>query len=238
MKNLRLRGAMLSAGLTTVGLAAAVEVDAKSVTRWLTENRVPHPVTRIRVARVLDQQEIYLWPALLQPSGAARCGEIDGEQVWSARSVISSETWHALFTKATAELDIQVYAGVFLIETLDLADVLTWKASRGTRIRVLVGDPDSAAVRRRAAELSADRLPERCRSMLDYVRRVDGIQVRTHGTSHYVSIFRFDDTLLANPHSFAALACHSPVHQLQRWPSGELFDYWVGAFERTWIASC
>ena len=49
-------------------------------------------------------------------------GEID--QVWPTRSTISTETWHALFSGATRQLDILVYAGAFLIETLDLADVL------------------------------------------------------------------------------------------------------------------
>ena len=43
--------------------------------------------------------------------------------------------------RATKQLDILVYAGAFLIETLDLADVLAWKTAKGTRIRVLVGDP-------------------------------------------------------------------------------------------------
>ena len=114
------------------------------------------------------------------------------------------------------QLDILVYAGAFLIETLDLADVLAWKASKGTRIRVLVGDPRSTAVGMRAAELSLDWLPQRCQSTLDYLRRVDGIGLRPHGASHYASLFRFDDLLLANTHAYGIWACHSPVLQLHK----------------------
>ena len=97
---------------------------------------MPYPVTRQSRSRtVLHQEETFLWPALLQDAedacAVAAVGEI--ERVWPTRSTISSETWHALFNGATRQLDILVYAGAFLIETLDLADVLAWKASTGTQ---------------------------------------------------------------------------------------------------------
>lgn len=65
MTNERLRGALLNAGMTAAALAEVVRVDPKSVSRWLTEGRVPHPATRQHVAAVLQQQETYLWPTLL-----------------------------------------------------------------------------------------------------------------------------------------------------------------------------
>lgn len=162
------------------------------------------------------------------------------ERVWPARSAISTETWHALFSKATEELDILVYAGAFLIETLDLADVLQWKASAGTRVRVLVGDPESAAVRMRAAELSLPWLPERCRSTIEYLRQIagaSGLSTRMHGTTHYASLFRFDNILLANAHAYGIWACHSPVYQLRRASSGRLFDFYRASFEAAWRAA-
>ena len=228
---------MLNAGLTPTALAAAAEVDVKSVNRWIAEDRLPYPITRIKVAQALRMEETFLWPTLLEtPDGcAATAAEV--ERIWPTRSAISSETWHALFTKATKELDILIYAGAFLIETLDLADVLHWKASHGTRIRILVGDPDSTAVKMRAAELSLDWLPERCRSTIHYLQQVTdlpGVHVRPHGTIHYASIFRFDDTLLANVHAVGTWACHSPVYQLRRAPSGHVFNFYAGSFERAW----
>jgi hypothetical protein len=139
-----------------------------------------------------------------------------------------------LFSRTREELDILVYAGAFLIETLDLAEVLECKASRGTKIRVLVGDPESQAVRTRAEELSLTWLPQRCQSTLDYLRRVNGICLRGHGASHYVSLFRFDDVLLANTHAYQAWACHSPVLQLRKAGSGRLFDFYARSFDRVW----
>ena len=150
------------------------------------------------------------------------------------RSSISTEAWHAMFSKATQQLDILVYAGAFLIETLDLADVLEWKVAKGTRIRVLVGRPRSDAVRVRAAELALEWLPQRCQSTLDYLRRVDGIGLQPHGACHYVSLFRFDNLLLANTHAYGIWACHSPVLQLRRSSSGNLFDFYASSFDSAW----
>ncbi len=227
---------MLNAGLTVPALADAVQVDPKSVGRWLAEDRMPHPVTRQKVAAVLQQHETFLWPTLLLDSEDActvtAVSEID--QVWPMRSTITSDTWHALFNGATRQLDILVYAGAFLIETLDLADVLQWKASTGTHIRILVADPDSAAVRMRATELSLDWLPGRCASTVRYLQPVSGIAVRQHQAVHYASLFRFDDILLANTHAAGVWACHSPVLQLRRTCSTHLFDFYLHSFDRIW----
>lgn len=231
---------MLNVDMTATALAALVQVDVKTVTRWVAGDRIPYPVTRSKVARVLHQEETFLWPALLEKSYACAATDAHVERVWPTRSTISTETWHALFSKASSELDILVYAGAFLIETLDLAEVLRWKASAGTRVRVLVGDPASAAVQMRAEELSLEWLPERCRSTWQYLRQVTnipGAAVRQHGAAHYASLFRFDDMLLANTHAFGIWACHSPVYQLRRSGYGTLFDFYCASFERTWRAA-
>lgn len=232
---------MLNAEMTRPALAALVEVDVKSVNRWLAEDRIPYPTTRLKVARALHQEETFLWPALIEATDACAATAAELERIWPTRSVISTETWHAFFSRATNQLDILVYAGAFLIETLDLADVLQWKASTGTRVRVLIGDPDSTAVKTRAAELSLDWLPERCRSTIEYLRqiaRVPGVSIRPHGTTHYVSMFRFDEILLANVHAYGMWACHSPVYQVRRSSLECLFNFYAASFERAWNTSC
>jgi len=192
-------------------------------------------VTRQKVASILQQQETFLWPTLLVEPDADRGMSVGGiERVWPTRSMISTETWHDLFSGATRQLDILVYAGAFLIETLDLADVLQWKASTGTHIHILVGDPESAAVRMRATELSMDWLPGRCASTVRYLHPVSGIAVRQHQAVHYASVFRFDDILLANTHAAGVWACHSPVLQLRRTCSADLFDFYLRSFDRIW----
>lgn len=232
---------MLNAEMTATALAALAEVDVKSVARWIAEDRIPYPVTRSKVARALQQEETFLWPALLETSDACATAAAEVERVWSSRSAISTETWHALFNRVRAQVDVLVYAGGFLMEALDLTDVISWKASHGARVRVLIGEPESKAVQMRALELSLPWLPDRCRTTARYLRQVSGAQgvdIRLHGTTVYASLFRFDDILLANVHGFDVMACHSPVYQLRRSLSGRLFDFYGGSFERAWRTTC
>lgn len=194
---------MLDAEVTPARLAELAEVDSKTVQRWLTENRMPYPITRHRVARALGHEETYLWPELLTDGrgGDVRRDAVSG--VWPIRTAISSDTWHSLFDQVRRQLDILIYASAFLVETLDLADVLRFKAKQGTATRVLVGDPDSAAVQARAKELGLSWLAERCRTTATYLAQDLGptVRVRPHGTTLYASQFRFDDTLLINTHA-------------------------------------
>lgn len=230
---------MLAAELSSGDLAERVDVDAKSVGRWLAEDRVPHPTTRTRVARTLNQQETFLWPSLLEHPAAKEASLAEVERIWPTRSAVSAEAWHSLFSQAKARLDILVYAGGFLLETLDLADVIRWKAEGGTRVRILVGDPSSDAVRLRGDEENLPWIGQRCKTTIDYLASVSdihGVNIRTHGTTLYASHFRFDATMLINSHSYGAWACQSPVHHLRRVTDGHLFGYYAQAFERVWAA--
>ena len=53
MANERLRQAVLNAGLSLDDLAAQVDIDVKTVERWITNGRVPHPRNRAKTARAL-----------------------------------------------------------------------------------------------------------------------------------------------------------------------------------------
>jgi hypothetical protein len=235
MVNQRLRGAMLEAEVTPSRLARLVEVDVKTVQRWLAEDRMPYPVTRHRVAQALGHEETYLWPALLMNGQDADCSGRHVSAVWPARTAISSETWHHLFDQVKQYLDILIYAGGFLLEALDLADVLRFKAERGTAIRVLVGDSDSAAVKARAEELGLAWLPERCRTTGSYLAEQvgPGATVRAHGTTLYASQFRFDDIMLINAHAHGVWSAQSPVLRLDR-GENPVFQFYADAFERVW----
>jgi hypothetical protein len=238
--NHRLRGALYDAELTPQALALRVGVDSKSVGRWISEDRVPYPSTRAKVAHILNQHETFLWPALLQTVEAAETALGELEHISLTRSAISSDCWHRLFGQATARLDLLVYAGGFLIESLDLSDVLRLKAAEGVAIRVLIGEAASSAVRTRADELDMPWLPARCLATAHYltgVAHVPGVQIRRHSATLYASLFRFDDIVLVNDHVYGVWACHSPVYHLRRAVDGHLFDFYADALDRVWAAS-
>jgi hypothetical protein len=231
---------MLNAELTAQHLAGLVGVDVKSVSRWISEDRVPHPITRLRVARTLNQQETYLWPSILGADEESSQGDCELEHIWRTRSAVSTEIWHALFNRAASQLDILVYAGAFLLETLDITDILKIKSSTGTHVRVVIGDPDSDAVRLRAAEEQTCWLPERCRTTqlhLLQLRCAAGVEIKVHGTTLYASLFRFDDVMLVNPHAYGAPGYASPVQRIHRRSMGGMFDHYAASFDRVWAKS-
>jgi lambda repressor-like predicted transcriptional regulator len=62
VRNGRLYEALEAAGMSLQHAAGELEVDPKTVERWLTEGRVPYPRNRRRLARLLGVSESYLWP--------------------------------------------------------------------------------------------------------------------------------------------------------------------------------
>lgn len=231
---------MLNAELTPTALAELVGVDAKTVSRWLVEDRVPYPVTRIKIAHALSQQESYLWPALVEhsPSSVAALGDL--ENVWPTRTAISSDQWHELFSRATRQVDILVYAGDFLIEILDFFEVVAAKAARGVSVRMLIGDPASCVIQHRVQELSEPSLPDRCRMMarqMSDLARARGVAMRVHATILYANQFRFDNIQLVNACAFGVRDAASPVYSYRATVGSQLFDFHAEAFERVWRIS-
>jgi hypothetical protein len=237
MANHRLRSALVAAEMTPTALAEAVGVDAKSVERWITRDRLPHPRTRAAVSRVLGFDETYFWPILLGSSTSIDTARAELVQFWPTRNDVPADVWRALLQQTSQQLDVLVYAGGFLVESLRLGDVIRTKSAEGVAVRILIGDGNSAAVRHRAAEEALPTLPERCRSTLEYladVRHLPNVAMCTHGTTLYASQFRFDDAMLVNTHAYGAWAAKSPVQHYHRVPGGRMFDYYAAAFDRVW----
>ncbi|WP_225727196.1 MULTISPECIES: helix-turn-helix transcriptional regulator [unclassified Nocardia] len=240
MANERLRGAMAAANFSKNGLAEAVDVGMKTVERWLTQDRCPHPGMRLKVARVLGCEETYLWPELLSGTRSAAASLSEIVQIWPTRSEVPHDVWRSLMRQATKQLEILVYAGGFLVESLDFVNVVRAKSNEGAEIRILLGDSDSENVRARSREEGLPSLPQRCHSTLEYLwetAHLPRVDIRTHHTPLYNSIYRFDDSMLVNTHSYGAYAAKSPVQHLQQVPGGHLFSYYRDSFEAVWATA-
>lgn len=90
----------------------------------------------------------------------------------------------------------------------------------GVRIRIMLADPDGAAVAVRAAEEGVgDLLQARVRSswlVARKLRAVPGVQLLSHDTTLCASILRADDDLLVNTHAFGLPAAAAPVLSVNR----------------------
>jgi transcriptional regulator with XRE-family HTH domain len=235
--NQRLRNALAARGLTTAALAERVQVDGKSVERWITQERMPHPATRARVAQVLGHEETYFWPRLLGSEQTRNATNSELVQVWPTRADVPGDVWRSLFDQAASDVDILVYSGGFLIEAHNLVDIIQTKAAAGANFRLLLGDPRCEAVRLRSQDEGLPSLIQRCQSTQEYLRPVadlPGVSIRTHQTTLYASQYRFDGSMLVNPHTYGSYAAQAPMLHLQRVPGGRLFDFYGRAFERVW----
>ena len=238
MANERLRQAILSSGLSLDDVAIEVQADAKTIERWITQGRVPHPRNRAKMAQALGVEESALWPQIAEARAKAVVGsEVLG--VYPYRGAVPAGYWYELLASAQQHVDILVYAGLFLSDgRADLPALFESKADEGVAIRMLLGDPRSDAVGRRGAEEQiGDALAARIRMSMTYLEpalKAPAVDARVHATTLYNSIFRFDDDLLVNMHAYGAVAAQSPVMHVRRIAGGRLFAHYLSSFERVW----
>jgi hypothetical protein len=87
-------------------------------------------------------------------------------------------------------------------------------------VRFLVGDPNAANIRRRGEEEQiGEAVVARCKTTLALLRPyagTPGLDIRTHRTNLYASIFRVDDTVITNFHIHGSPGRENPVIILRR----------------------
>lgn len=240
MSNERLRDAILGSGLTTVSLGEQIGVDPKTVERWVTRGRTPYARHRVRVAEVLGERESYLWPESISQERADRASRSELVELFPRRSMVHSDEYQRLFADAEAFIDVLAYAALFIPEqNPHLVELLCEKASAGVRVRVLIGDANSQAVMVRGYEEGiGDAVAIKVRNALTLLKKslgkASGVNVRTHGTTLYTSLYRADDDMLANPHVYGLPAAQAPAMRLRRLAAGGLFDTYAAMYDRVW----
>ena len=237
MPNERLRTAMLERGLTPAALAEVLNVDPKSVERWIT-GRTPYRRHRYAVAARLGVDEVYLWPDALSSAQVASASESEIINIYPHRWTVPSEVWRTLFDNAEEEIGVLVYSGLFLSEDAGIHRIFRQKADAGVRVRILLGDPDAESVAQRGADEGVDDVQAaKIKNALVMYRPlfgIEGIEFRLHRTVLYNSIYRADDQVLVNTHIYSFAASQAPVLHLRRVAGGGMVNTYLDSFERVW----
>ncbi|MEU5486933.1 XRE family transcriptional regulator [Streptomyces sp. NPDC020196] len=241
MANERLRAAMAAGGWTYNALADKVEVDPKSVERWVNLGRTPRRATAMLAAETLGEDVHALWPSLRQ-ARPARAVSPELVALYDQRADIPVSTFVDMLTQAREQIDVLVYAAVFLHEAYPrLNELLKERAAEGCTVRIAVGDADSPNVQQRGDEEKFGHgIQSRCRLALMHYRPligVPGIEVRTHATTLYNSIYRADDQALVNAHVWGVNAYKAPVWHLRRNGEDGMFDTYAGSFDAVWATA-
>jgi transcriptional regulator with XRE-family HTH domain len=238
MPNERLRAALLRKGLTPEDVAAQLKVDPKTVERWVSTDRRPYRRYRYALGTILGEDETYLWPGALSPDQAANASESEIITVYPHRWTVPRDMWGHLFEAAEEEIGVLVYSGVWLAEDAGMLAILRDKAQAGVQVRLLIGDPDAPEVISRGkAEGIDDSLQGKVRYALVLLRPlqdIEGIEIRTHDTVLYNSIYRSDDELLVNAHIYGVGATNAPVLHLRRVAGGNMVTTYIESFDRVW----
>lgn len=242
MSNERLRDALLRSGLTPDQVAQAVDVDPKTVERWITKGRLPYPKHRHAIAAMVRESVAYLWPDAIPPERATEIAGSEVVKVYPHRHSIPAEVWDRLIKSSGQHVDVLVHAALFLVERPTFIRDMAQKAEAGCAIRFLFGDPASREVTVRSEEeqLGKGTLAARIRNALAFyrpLREVDGVEMRFHRTTLYNSIFRLDDEMIVNTHVYGFQGAHAPALHLRRLSAGDLFDTYAESFESVWTQS-
>ncbi|MFF4951582.1 helix-turn-helix domain-containing protein [Streptomyces chattanoogensis] len=241
MQNERLRAAMAAGGWTHASLAARVDVDPKSVERWVNLGRTPRRQTAMRAAEAIEEDVFALWPKLRQ-ARAARAVSPELVALYNQRADLPVSVFVDLFTQARERIDVLVYAAVFMHEAYPrLNDLLCERAAEGCTVRIAVGDAESINVQQRGTEEKFGHgIESRCRLAIMHYRPLigtPGIELRTHGTTLYNSIYRADDQMLVNAHVWGTNAYGAPVWHLRRHNDGGMFDGYTESFNAVWATA-
>ena len=235
--NNALRQALANAGLKETDVARRLDVDPKTVRRWL-DGRIPYSRHRAKLAELVAVDERALWPALdsYKPPAVATGSEVLA--AYPHRWAVPRAAWEQLFSSAQREIGILVYAGLLLSEDVGILRTLADKARAGVSVHILLGDPDAPQVAERGEDEGvADALAAKIRNALVFYRPlgdIDGVEIRLHRTALYASIYRADDELLINPHIYGVAAAQSPVLHLRRAKDDGIASTYISSYEHVW----
>lgn len=224
--NETLRRALLQARLSEEDVAARLEVDPKTVRRWL-EGRLPYRRHRWALAVLLALDEADLWPQLR----TARSRPEEVLAIYPHSERISRDVWQNLFRSAQREIGILTDSGAFIAEDLGILGALRDRAEAGVIVRICLRRPDSPG---------AQRVPVGIRDALaqgDQCREVGNVEIRLHDVTLSNSIYRADDELIIGQHAFGVPASAAPVLHLRGDGSTGLVATYLGSFEQVWADS-
>ena len=236
--NETLRRALLRARLSEDDVAARLQVDPKTVRRWL-EGRVPYPRYRWVLSGLLDADEADLWPEV-RAAIAARSRPAEIKAVYPSRHAVPRETWLSLFGSAEREIGVLACSGLFLAREPGVLDVLADRARDGLRVRICLRGPDGPVNAEDSAEEGASEVDtvglREAIGLFGKLRDRRGVEIRLHRTTLYNSIYQADDQLLVSQHAYGIPGVRAPVLYL-RSADGDLVATYLDAFERIWTGA-
>jgi len=221
--NENLRRALLRARLSDEDVATHLEVDPKTVRRWL-EGRTPYLRHRWALAAVLGQDEADLWPEVrtTQPRPA------EVQAIYPHYHSVPKELWQDFFGSAKREIGILADTTLFLVVDRQILATLADRAKVGVQERICLRDPG------RPQQSNMQGYNRAALSPHTDLRRLANIQVRIHHIALSSAIYRADDELLISQQVFGIPAAQRPVLHLRQANGSDMATTYLEIFDRIW----
>jgi len=216
LENEQLRTAITRAGLSLEEFADTVQVDVKTVRRWLA-GRTPYPRSQTRVANALDTTEHALWPDDVPAPATTGAGEpathTTGDAIvgYAHATDLAAPNVDELLRAAADRIEIVI---PYLGSDSGLLELFRTRAPNGCRVRLIIEDPD-----------------ERVEPLLG----IDAIEVRASPAGEDHIFFRVDDEMLLVLTRIGSAGTSPPVIHLHRQADDGLFDRLAKDFDARWL---
>ena len=234
MSNERLRHALQSAGLQPDDLAERLDVDVKTIGRWLS-GRTPTSRHRARTVEILGQRieitEHELWPDVA--ASPARDDTRELVAIYADSDDIRLPDWRAMLRSARVRIDLLGATLLEIIGTAGITDLIADRARAGVRVRILTAHPESLGLallaeqldeseRDHAGHTALDRDLAQAHNHLDRIAGEANVQLLRHWSPPGPSVWRFDDEMLIELPLIGDGG--PPLLHLRRREEGRLFD--------------
>lgn len=157
--------------------------------------------------------------------------------VWTQRVDLPTDAWIERIKSAHSHLDFLAYAMAFLPEHPEFCDILRERASTGCKIRILLAGPKAEVVAQRNKEESGEgSIASRIwttLTRLSVLLGTENVEIRTHQTPLYCSIYRFDSEMLVTLTLYGVRGAAAPLMQFKEIPGG-LFSRYEAHFQAIW----
>ena len=215
--------ALVQARLTEEDVATHLQVDPKTVRRWL-EGRTPYLRHRWALAALLGLDEADLWPQLR----TARSRPEEVRAIYPHAGDIPQEVWQEFFQSAQHEIGILANSDAILAMDQGPLDALRDRAELGIRVLICLRMPDSPLAGRptismRHAPAPGSQLPT-----------ADNVEIRLHRSNLTSSIYRADDELIVGHRAFGIPARATPALHLRGVRDAGLMAMYIESFYNSW----
>lgn len=224
--------ALLQARLTEEDVATLLQVDPKTVRRWL-EGRVPYLRHRWALAALLGLDETDLWPHLRRTR--SRPDEV--QAIYPHLSAVPEDLWLCLFGLAEREIGILADTAQPIDGYPRVRTVLAEKAAAGVQVRICLSDPGAPSAPQRPTTQANDAQVREALFSLLPLREKGQVEIRLHRAIVYNAVYYADDEILVGQHAYGIPNAYVPVVHLRRAVAGDMAATYLRSFADVWVGA-